>query len=152
MALVKCPECNNEVSDKASSCPKCGVPLAASNPTQSSEEITNGIQCPFCKHQLEASAITCGFCGAEYGYYNSKNGQVSSTLNFKSIFTFMVGSGISTVVLIGLSVWFQSRRSILALFSGMGVLVSLMFIFFSILALINTLAMKAKGKNWWKTR
>ena len=152
MALIKCPECNNEVSDKASACPKCGAPLTASNPTQSSEKITDGIKCPFCKHQLEASAITCGFCGAEYGYYNSKNRQVSSTLNFKTIFTFMVGSCISTVVLIGLSLWFQSRRSILALFSGMGVLFSLMLIFFSVLALINTLAMKAKGKNWWKTR
>lgn len=27
MALIKCPECFNEVSDKATSCPKCGRPL-----------------------------------------------------------------------------------------------------------------------------
>src|ERR1700722_11232656 len=27
MALLKCPECSNEVSDKATSCPKCGFPL-----------------------------------------------------------------------------------------------------------------------------
>jgi hypothetical protein len=27
MALIKCPECSNEVSDKATSCPKCGYPL-----------------------------------------------------------------------------------------------------------------------------
>jgi len=27
MALIKCTECNNEVSDKASSCPKCGSPI-----------------------------------------------------------------------------------------------------------------------------
>ena len=27
MALVKCPECGNEVSDRAVSCPKCGYPL-----------------------------------------------------------------------------------------------------------------------------
>src|SRR5438132_10229457 len=27
MALIKCPECCNEVSDKATSCPKCGYPL-----------------------------------------------------------------------------------------------------------------------------
>ncbi len=24
MALIKCPECNKEISDKAVSCPKCG--------------------------------------------------------------------------------------------------------------------------------
>ena len=30
MALIKCPECNKEVSDKASSCPHCGYPLLVS--------------------------------------------------------------------------------------------------------------------------
>ncbi|MBQ0046314.1 MAG: zinc ribbon domain-containing protein [Prevotellaceae bacterium] len=29
MALIKCPECGKEVSEKASSCPHCGYPLAA---------------------------------------------------------------------------------------------------------------------------
>lgn len=27
MALIKCSECNNEVSDKAAFCPKCGNPI-----------------------------------------------------------------------------------------------------------------------------
>ena len=27
MALIKCPECQSEVSDQALSCPKCGFPL-----------------------------------------------------------------------------------------------------------------------------
>lgn len=27
MALIKCPECGNQVSDKASACPNCGCPL-----------------------------------------------------------------------------------------------------------------------------
>ena len=27
MALIRCPECSNEVSDQASSCPKCGYPM-----------------------------------------------------------------------------------------------------------------------------
>jgi hypothetical protein len=29
MALLQCPECSNEVSDKAVACPKCGYPLQA---------------------------------------------------------------------------------------------------------------------------
>ena len=29
MALISCPECGSEVSDKAPTCPKCGVPLAS---------------------------------------------------------------------------------------------------------------------------
>lgn len=32
MALIACPDCRNEVSDKASSCPKCGHPIAPSPP------------------------------------------------------------------------------------------------------------------------
>ena len=28
MALIKCPECNKEVSDRAISCPHCGFPIA----------------------------------------------------------------------------------------------------------------------------
>lgn len=28
MALIKCGECGNEVSDKATACPKCGAPVA----------------------------------------------------------------------------------------------------------------------------
>jgi hypothetical protein len=27
MALINCPECSSEVSDKAGDCPKCGFPL-----------------------------------------------------------------------------------------------------------------------------
>lgn len=28
MALISCPECEKEISDKASSCPSCGVPIS----------------------------------------------------------------------------------------------------------------------------
>lgn len=28
MALIKCPECGREVSDRAGSCPVCGYPIA----------------------------------------------------------------------------------------------------------------------------
>jgi hypothetical protein len=29
VALIACPECGSEVSDKAPTCPKCGVPIAS---------------------------------------------------------------------------------------------------------------------------
>lgn len=31
MALIKCPECGRQVSDKASSCPQCGCPISGSS-------------------------------------------------------------------------------------------------------------------------
>ncbi len=42
MGLIKCTECNNEVSSKASSCPKCGSPIATDN--ASSSEVTGEAQ------------------------------------------------------------------------------------------------------------
>jgi len=30
MALINCPECKNEVSDKAEKCPKCAFPINSS--------------------------------------------------------------------------------------------------------------------------
>ena len=32
MALIKCPECGQEVSDKATVCPRCAFPIADSRP------------------------------------------------------------------------------------------------------------------------
>ena len=40
MALITCPECTNQVSDRASACPKCGFPIGAtvsSTPIASTE-------------------------------------------------------------------------------------------------------------------
>jgi len=49
MGLIKCSECNNEVSSKASSCPKCGAPIAIDNApiaidNASSSEVTGEAQ------------------------------------------------------------------------------------------------------------
>lgn len=37
MALIECPECKNQISDKASACPKCGVPIASTLSTPTTE-------------------------------------------------------------------------------------------------------------------
>lgn len=39
MALIKCPECGADISDKADSCPKCGNPMSKAR--NSSSPITN---------------------------------------------------------------------------------------------------------------
>ena len=31
MALIKCPECGREISNKAASCPHCGMPIDSQN-------------------------------------------------------------------------------------------------------------------------
>lgn len=37
MSLIKCPECGNEISDKAAACPHCGCPI--NNPSDDQEKI-----------------------------------------------------------------------------------------------------------------
>jgi uncharacterized RDD family membrane protein YckC len=48
MALVKCSECQSQVSDKAVSCPHCGNVFT---------------RCPECATEVRPGAATCGNCG-----------------------------------------------------------------------------------------
>ncbi|WP_395546691.1 MULTISPECIES: zinc ribbon domain-containing protein [unclassified Lacrimispora] len=43
MALIKCPECDNSISDSAKSCPHCGFNL---------DLIKNTVECPYCNFGL----------------------------------------------------------------------------------------------------
>ena len=38
MALIICPECSHDVSDKAISCPNCGYPIRLSEGTKSAKK------------------------------------------------------------------------------------------------------------------
>ena len=42
MALISCPECGREISDKAVSCPHCGYPLTPAKETEPKEVNANG--------------------------------------------------------------------------------------------------------------
>lgn len=53
MALIKCPECGKEVSDKATSCPNCGLPF------------TEKIYCKYCGNLIDAECIVCPGCGKQ---------------------------------------------------------------------------------------
>ena len=47
MALIKCPECTNEVSTSAAACPKCGAPI---HKIYEAIEIPRGkVQCGHCR-------------------------------------------------------------------------------------------------------
>ena len=55
MALIKCPECSNEVSQHAGSCPKCGYPIA--------EYVKTLRECPECKTLISREENICPICG-----------------------------------------------------------------------------------------
>lgn len=60
MALINCPECNKEISDKATSCPNCGYNLPKPEP------MFQGIYCPSCLRssiKLDKPELNiCPFC------------------------------------------------------------------------------------------
>lgn len=59
MALIKCPECGNQVSDKSSECVHCGFPIYMK---------VNGVfgkkECAYCGTVNDGSANRCVSCGA----------------------------------------------------------------------------------------
>ena len=68
MALIKCPECGKEISDKAHSCPKCGCPIAEE---KTEKKDKGGIKlvaakCPSCGANIEvdkdSNKTKCKYC------------------------------------------------------------------------------------------
>ena len=86
MALIKCPDCGKEVSDKAKNCIHCGCPLnpygspsdarrtyephsGSGNPAPAggrSGTADSGMMtaCPRCGKQIAKDAGACPFCGS----------------------------------------------------------------------------------------
>lgn len=54
MALIKCPECGNEVSSSAASCPKCGYPIA--NLPSASRNVDPFVQATASNNEMEVHA------------------------------------------------------------------------------------------------
>ena len=63
MALIKCPECGKEISEKAKSCPNCGCPIN-DQPTQVTELDGEFLCCPKCSSK-ELHAEKEGFSGGK---------------------------------------------------------------------------------------
>ena len=59
MALIKCPECRKEISDKATNCPHCGMPINSAKPAQTTPP-ADVVKCPKC-HSTNVHISTQGF-------------------------------------------------------------------------------------------
>ena len=75
MALISCPECDNQISEFAESCPDCGYILAPGEAAEIKEREAQEreqeawearmarIACPECEEQIIESAESCPNCG-----------------------------------------------------------------------------------------
>ena len=60
MAIIRCPECGHEISDKASFCPSCGVAIAGKVtecPECGNVYFSEMSECPKCHHKTERKQI-----------------------------------------------------------------------------------------------
>lgn len=58
MALIKCPECGEEISDKSNACIHCGYPLE-----EETNKTVNYIKCPECGKEIPNDMDNCSYCG-----------------------------------------------------------------------------------------
>lgn len=83
MALINCPECGREISEKAISCPGCGFPISNHLENQKRMEIEeqeknreidrlkNIYFCKSCNTQNEIGEDYCSFCGNRLTSYST---------------------------------------------------------------------------------
>ncbi len=62
MAMINCPECGKEISDKAASCPNCGA-------------VVKKKFCQHCGEAIDSDCVVCPKCGKQVGEIvgNEKN-------------------------------------------------------------------------------
>ena len=63
MALIKCPDCGREVSDRADKCPSCASPLNQDVPA-SSLTVKSGTQRASASYDIGGGVGLAGFIGA----------------------------------------------------------------------------------------
>lgn len=66
MALINCPECGKEISDKAASCPNCGCPMSRMPRELSEHEKPKMFDCAECGKPLPTGIDKCVYCGKVY--------------------------------------------------------------------------------------
>lgn len=80
MAIIQCPECGKEISDKAKKCVHCGIILA--------EEVLPKKFCSDCGKEVPIDAAECSYCGCpvedvrEENTLNSENGKGKNIKKF----------------------------------------------------------------------
>lgn len=72
MSLIKCPECEKEISDKAEICPHCGYPIKGWDPEPEEEPVYEREdekslkKCPNCGYANDYSNHYCDKCGCSF--------------------------------------------------------------------------------------
>lgn len=72
MAIIRCPECREKVSDKADSCPHCGAPISR-------------LVCIYCGAPISSRDVRCSKCGKTLGNAKNKGSALLDSASKKTI-------------------------------------------------------------------
>lgn len=82
MALINCPECNKQISDKASNCPNCGYPICEYITQQEEiEQLKKQFLCKSCGFQNELGMNYCENCGMRISILRNTEKMNSNSFN-----------------------------------------------------------------------
>ena len=87
MALINCPECGAEVSDKAEKCPKCAFPIKDSAQKR----------CPECGTQVSSNAVKCPKCAFPFKMTDEKPMPISNNTKTEVIVKSKEGCFLQTL-------------------------------------------------------
>lgn len=124
MALIKCPECGKEISDKATYCPNCGCPSKEFNTPKELSENENPqmFNCVNCGRPLPVGIEECIYCN-----YNYKEGNNYSDKEIKCHYTIIDIILMGIVLILGMFSVFVSY--IIDIFNGYGAVIVYTIIF-----------------------
>lgn len=66
MALINCPECGKEFSDKASTCPNCGCPTETFIKRSEFQGQPDTFNCPSCGRPIPTDSVECLYCNHRF--------------------------------------------------------------------------------------
>jgi uncharacterized membrane protein YvbJ len=93
MALIKCKECGNEISEWAETCPKCGAPIALLRASRAAGVQLRTIQETSKKFKLQilisVSLILIGLIGVIWSFSGGSEGVTSFIPTFLTIIGFV---------------------------------------------------------------
>lgn len=69
MALINCPNCNKQISDKSKNCVGCGYQLVSDLPSEHNQEII----CPECGATASGMESCCFACGYPFNFVKEKD-------------------------------------------------------------------------------
>lgn len=68
MALINCPDCRKEISDRAPTCPNCGAPMHSTPAVNNGQYVTTQSTAKTYKQMMLIGGILCGIgAGVVFG-------------------------------------------------------------------------------------